>query len=138
MAPMMAAAPSISTRMGVISQRVPKARQVMSVPKTMQRTTNRPMSLFMSAMLSAPELRPYCGPILSAVSVPRRTSPSSLDRLDNICRHTVVITIRTAVQTSTFQSATASRIPSSTPAIESGSVRRRMDWIAALNFITQS
>ena len=110
-----------------------KETLIIARPETMQRTMNIPMSFLMSPTVISPLPSAYLGPCLSAESVPLKVSPSSLDRLERICRHTVVRKISAAVHGLTSALSAASVTPRITPAKDSGRVLSLIDFMQALS-----
>jgi hypothetical protein len=62
-------------------------------------------------------------------------SPSSFERLERICRRTVVSIRNTTFNGFILKVSLASKIPSTIPERDSGSVLRRMDFIMLFAFI---
>ena len=87
----------------------------------------------MSPMVMSPLPSAYLGPCLSAESVPFKVSPSSLDRFERICRHTVVRKISAAVHGLTSALSAASITPRITPAKDRGRVLSLIDFMQALS-----
>ena len=134
-APTIAAAPSTSRQIDSVLNMLLKETLIIARPETMQRTMNIPMSFLMSPTVISPLPRAYLGPCLSAESVPFKVSPSSLDRFERICRHTVVRKISAAVHGLTSALSAASVTPRITPDKDSGSVLSLIDFMLAFSVI---